>query len=47
LALPLHYLRVGCPLLLPLICITKIPGKKEGGRERGEALPDFQTGDCR
>ena len=27
----------------PLICITEIPEtkKKEGGRERGEALPDF------
>ena len=33
----------------PLICITKIPEtkKKERGRERGEALPDFQAGDCR
>ena len=33
----------------PLICITKIPETKEreGGRERGEALPDFRAGDCR
>ena len=35
----------------PLICLTKNPEKKkrEGGRERqsGEALPDFQAGDCR
>jgi len=33
----------------PLICITKIPEtkKKERGRERGEALPDFRAGDCR
>ena len=33
----------------PLICITKIPEttKKEGGRERGEALPDFRAGDCK
>ena len=33
----------------PLICITKIPEtkKKEGGRERGEALPDFRASDCR
>ena len=33
----------------PLICITKITEtkKKEGGRERGEALPDFRAGDCR
>ena len=32
-----------------LICITKIPetNKREGGRERGEALPDFRAGDCR
>ena len=33
----------------PLICITKIPEtkKKEEGRERGEALPDFRADDCR
>ena len=39
----------------PLICLTKNPEKKErergrgGVRERqsGEALPDFQAGDCR
>ena len=35
----------------PLICLTKNPEKKkrEGGRERqsGEALLDFQAGDCR
>ena len=35
----------------PLICFTKNPEKKkkEGWRERqsGEALPDFQAGDCR
>ena len=32
-----------------LICITKIPEtkKKEGERERGEALPDFRAGDCK
>ena len=31
-----------------LIGITKIPEikKKEGGRESGEALPDFRAGDC-
>ena len=40
------YIRVGWSP--PLICITKIPEtkKKEGGRERGEALPDFRAGDC-
>ena len=33
----------------PLICITEISEtkKKEGGRERGKALPDFRAGDCR
>ena len=38
---------VGCPH--PLICLTKNPEKKkkEGGTERGEALPDFRAGDCR
>ena len=37
-------------LVPPLfICITKIPEtkKREGGRKRGEALPDFRAGDCR
>ena len=42
------YIRVGWSPP-PLICITKISEtkKKEGGRERGEALPDFRAGDCR
>ena len=33
----------------PLICITTIPEtkKKERGRERGKALPDFRAGDSR
>ena len=33
----------------PLICTTKIleNKKREGMRERGEALPDFRAGDCR
>ena len=41
------YIKVGWSPTL--ICITKIPEtkKKEGGRERGEALPDFRAGDCR
>ena len=36
-------------LVPPLICFTKIPEtkKREGGRERGEALLDFQAGDSR
>src|SRR6185295_2540142 len=39
----------GWLVLPPLICISTIleTKKKERGRERGEALPDFRAGDCR
>ena len=41
------YIRVGWSP--PLIYITKISEtkKKDGGRESGEALPDFRASDCR